>query len=163
MEDLSKEMMPGKPVSPKMRALLDKEKNETRNRIIERGIVHFRADKEFMRALLDAADQLKMAPGTLCRRIVWDHLKSLQSAPSGELAQVELPPDVSEALIQKLEAIQELLSQAVLSRSPSPAAMLPPDVATLANELKSGQDEIRGELREIHAHLFGAPKKAKQR
>lgn len=163
MEDLSKELMPGKPVSPKMRALLDKQKNETRKRIIERGIVHFRADKEFMAALLDAAEHLKIAPGTLCRRIVWEHLKSMQSAPSHESAQVELPPDVSEALIQKLEAIQELLSQAVLSRASTPGASLPPEVATLANELKSGQDEIRGELREIHAHLVGPGKKSKRR
>lgn len=166
MEDLSKEMMPGKPLSPKMRALLDKEKSETRNRIIERGIVHFRADREFMTALLYAAEQLKMAPGTFCRRIVWEHLKSLQSVSSvssGEVTQVELPPAISEALIQKLEAIQELLSQVVLSHASTPTAMFSPDVAVLASELKSGQDEIRGELREIHAYLFGPTKKVKQR
>lgn len=155
MEDLSKEMMPGKRLSPKIRAMLDKEKNETRNRIIERGIVHFRADKEFMTTLLDAAEQLKMAPGTLCRRIVWEHLKSLQSAPSGEFAHIELPSDISEALIKKMEAIQDLLSQAVLGRTSIPAGSRVADVVTLASELKSGQDEIRGELREIHAHLFG--------
>lgn len=162
MDDLSKEMMPGKPVPPKMRALLNKERRESRNRIIERGIVHFRADKEFMTALLDAAEQMKIAPGTLCRRVVWEHLKSPQSWPSAECAQVEMPPGINEALLLKLEAIQELLSQAVLSRTPTQAAMLPPDVTNLATELKHGQDEIRGELREIHAHLIRAPKKSKQ-
>lgn len=162
MEDLSKEMMPDKSVSPKMRALLNKEKIETRQRIIERGIVHFRADREFMTALLDTAGKLKIAPGTLCRRIVWEHLKSLASAPSSELTHIELPPNVSEALIQKLEAVQELLAQVVLNR-PSVSSNLSPDAATLASQLKSGQDEIRGELREIHARLVGTTKKSKRR
>ena len=82
MEDLSDEMMPGKPVSPKMRKLLVKEKNEARKRIIERGIIHFRADEEFMSALLSRAELLKIAPGTLCRRIVWEHLRSHNSPQS---------------------------------------------------------------------------------
>ncbi len=163
MEDLSKEMMPGKPVSPKMRALLDKEKKETRNRIIERGIVHFRADKEFMTELLDAAEHLKIAPGTLCRRILWENLKAVRSAPAHEISQVELPPDFSNALIQKLEAIQQLLSQTVFSQTSAPDINLAPDVAALASELKSGQEEIRGELREIHACLVGQEKKSKRR
>lgn len=162
MEDLSKEMMPGKLVSRKMRALLNKEKLEARKRIIDRGIVHFRADKEFMTALLDAADHLKTAPGTLCRRIVWEHLQSLCSIPSSNLTHYELPLDLSEALLQKLEAIQEWLAQ-VISSLPSIPTNLPPDVATLASELKTGQEEIRGELREIHARLAGTTKKAKRR
>ena len=77
MEDLSKDMMPGKSVSQKMRAMLNKEKQQARQRIIERGIVHFRAGQEFMAALLDTAEHLKLAPGALCRQIVWDHLKSI--------------------------------------------------------------------------------------
>jgi hypothetical protein len=159
MEDLSTDMMPGKPVSPKMRALLDKEKEETRARIIDRGIVHFRADREFMTALLDAAEQLKVAPGTLCRRIVWEYLKPVR--PGQSVEHVELSPEIGQALIQKLEAIQDLLAQSI----PTPGAQgkLPTDMASLANELKSGQEEIRGELREIHAHLTGKAKRAKRR
>lgn len=161
MEDLSKDMMPGKPLSPKMRALISKEKREARQRIIERGIVHFRADAEFMTALLDAADRLKIAPGTLCRRILWEHLKPSSAPRSTELTPAELPPDICDALIQKLEAIQQLLTQGVLA-CPAASSSLPPDVATLAGELKSGQDDIRGELREIHAHLL-SPKKSKRK
>ncbi|HEY9869472.1 MAG TPA: hypothetical protein V6D08_09935 [Candidatus Obscuribacterales bacterium] len=159
MEDLSKDMMPGKPVSPKMRALLDKEKKETRARIIERGIVHFRADKEFMTALLEAADQLKIAPGTLCRRIVWEHLKPVR--PGQSIEHVELSPEISQALIRKLEAIQDLLAQIMPTLGAQGKS--PIDVASLANELKTGQEEIRGELREIHAYLTGKAKGAKRR
>lgn len=161
MEDLSNEMVPGKRVSAKMRALLNKEENEARKRIVDRGIVHFRADKEFMETLLDAADRLKMAPGTLCRRIVWEHLKSLPATGPVESVRVELPPDVGEVLIQKLDAIQELLSQAMRDQTSGRASFHVQEVASLASELKDGQDEIRGELKEIRAHLLGVPKKTK--
>jgi len=76
MEDFSKDIIEGKSVSPKMRELLNKEKAEARKRIVERGIVHFRADEQFMEALLSAAEEQKIAPGTLCRNIVWKCLNS---------------------------------------------------------------------------------------
>lgn len=78
IEDITDEMRPNKKLSSKMESLLAKEKMLVRNRIVERGIIHFRADKDFMTALLDVADQLKVAPGTLCRRLVWDQLKVLR-------------------------------------------------------------------------------------
>jgi hypothetical protein len=77
MDDFSDELMPDKSVSPKMRGLLNKEKVETKQRVIERGIVHFRADFSFMEALLSAAEGRKVAPGTLCRSIVWNYLQTL--------------------------------------------------------------------------------------
>lgn len=80
MEDFSNDIRKDKSVSPKMRTMLSKEKYEARKRIIDRGIVHFRADADFMKALLDAAEAQKIAPGTLCRRVVWEYL---QSKPSG--------------------------------------------------------------------------------
>jgi hypothetical protein len=131
MEDLSKDMVLGKPISSKMRAMLDKEKKEARSRIIERGIVHFRADNEFMIALLDAAEQSKIAPGTLCRRIVWEYLKSSRGISSCDQNQAELP----------------LAGTA--------------DLAALARELKTGQEKIQVELKEIQSQLFGTRKKAK--
>lgn len=80
MEDFSNDIRKNKPVSPKMRAMLSKEKAEARKRIVDRGIVHFRADADFMKALLCAAEAQKIAPGTLCRQVVWEYL---QSKPSG--------------------------------------------------------------------------------
>ncbi len=111
--DFTDDMLPGKKNSPKMEALLSREKVAVRKRIIERGIVHFRADKEFMTALLNAADQLKVAPGTLCRRIVWEQLKSLKA-----------PADKEE------EAIR-----------------------SIADEIMSGQMEIKKELKKIRSCL----------
>jgi hypothetical protein len=115
MEDLSGEMMPGKPVSRKMRALLDKEKIEARKRVIERGIVHFRADSEFMEALLATAERSKVAPGTLCRRIVWDYLQSLrpsQGVAEGRGSYVTNRDEI----IGKLEQIQTLIEKSLQSR-----------------------------------------------
>ena len=95
MNDLSKDMMPGKPISAKMRALLDKEKKETRKRIIERGIIHFRADEEFMSSLLEAAEHLKIAPGTLCRNIIWDYLKGQRLAAGSKLTRSKASSDAA--------------------------------------------------------------------
>ncbi len=81
MDDLSNDIAKDQTVSPKMRALMRKEKSEARRRIIERGIVHFRADEQFMEALLKAAEEQKIAPGTLCRNIVWKHLTSREVSP----------------------------------------------------------------------------------
>jgi hypothetical protein len=95
-----------KPVSQKMRGLLNKEKDEARKRIIERGIVHFRADAEFMEALLVNADARKTAPGTLCRQVVWDYLQSLKAPQqavtkgSSETPMVEAPaPMINEPTV----------------------------------------------------------------
>jgi len=113
IEDITDDIRPKKKVSTKMEALLSKEKIATRRRIIERGIVHFRADEEFMTALLDVADQLKVAPGTLCRRLVWEQLNSLKTIPvTGE------------------ESIR-----------------------SIADELRTGQIEIKKELRKIRNFL----------
>lgn len=118
MEDLSEDMLPGKPVSRKMRALLDKEKSAARKRVIERGIVHFRADSEFMEALLAAADRSKIAPGTLCRRVVWDYLHSLELA-SGVAEKTAKYSQDRDVVIEKLNEIQDLIELA-LARESSP-------------------------------------------
>jgi hypothetical protein len=115
MKNLSKEMIPAKAVSKKMRALLDKEKSEARKRIIERGIVHFRGDQEFMEALLKAAERSKVAPGTLCRRIVWDYLQSPGTRSVVAEGTVKYSTERDEVL-EKLSEIQELVEQALKGR-----------------------------------------------
>ncbi|MBU6455021.1 MAG: hypothetical protein KGS72_24840 [Cyanobacteria bacterium REEB67] len=115
MKDLRKQMLPTKAVSKKMRGLLDKEKSEARKRIVERGIVHFRADPEFMETLLDTAERSKVAPGTLCRRIVWDYLQSL-GATSGVAESSPRYSAVSDDVMEKLNEIKELVEQTLLER-----------------------------------------------
>jgi DNA repair protein RadC len=115
MKDLDKEMMAGKPVSRKMRALLDKEKSAARERIVERGIVHFRADQEFMDLLLKTAERSKIAPGTLCRRIVWDYLQSEKKMPGVAERSAQYLPK-SDDVMEKLNEIQELVEQALRER-----------------------------------------------
>ncbi len=113
IEDINDDMRPNKKVSSKMEALLSKEKIATRKRIIERGIVHFRADEEFMTALLHVADQLKVAPGTLCRRLVWEQLNSLKTIPAADEESIR----------------------------------------SIADELRTGQIEIKKELKKIRNFL----------
>jgi len=112
MEDLSAEMKPGKPVSRKMRALLDKEQAEARKRIVERGIVHFRADAEFMEILLAVADKSKVAPGTLCRRIVWEYLQS--ASQNSIVAEGSGKYDANpNEIIRRLDRIEVLISESL--------------------------------------------------
>jgi|GEM_PF-2914700 len=110
MEDLSADMRPGKPISKKMQALLDKEKAAARQKIVERGIVHFRADPEFMEALFALSDKSKVAPGTLCRRIVWAYLQS--TPQSSIVAEGSGKYDVNpNEIIQRLDRIEALISK----------------------------------------------------
>lgn len=114
IDEYNKDIVEGKEMSARFKKMLEKEKKAARKRIIERGIIHFRADKEFMKALHEAAEELKTAPGTLCRSIVWDYLSKRNSGK--------------------------------ISESPS-------DLYNLVDELMSGQNAIRKELKEIRSHL----------
>jgi hypothetical protein len=109
-------------ISSKMRALLDAEKIKARRRIVQRGIVHFRGDQEFMEALFAAADKLKIAPGTLCRQIVWEYLKPIRSTSASTVMNKE-PHQVNKGLVVKLEllerTIKEILSNLTSKDSPS--------------------------------------------
>jgi hypothetical protein len=118
MEDLSADMRPGKPVSKKMRTLLDREKVETRKRVIERGIVHFRADAEFMALLLSTAEKSKVAPGTLCRRIVWDYLQSMKPASGVAEGRVRYTANQDE-VIRRLVQLEALVQQCVKGSKPA--------------------------------------------
>jgi hypothetical protein len=109
MDDLRKDMRPRKAISPKMRKLLDKEQRAARQRIIERGIVHFRADKQFMESLLDAADRLKIAPGVLCRQIVWRYLQAGAAEPNEPTAESE--ENLGEALQQLRTRQDQILAE----------------------------------------------------
>jgi hypothetical protein len=110
IEDLSNDMRPKKSISSDMRALLDAEKINARKRIIERGIVHFRADQEFMEALFDAAGKLKTAPGTLCRQIVWEYLKTPQSDKASTLTN-KGTKNINKALVAKLELLERTIRE----------------------------------------------------
>ncbi len=104
-------MHPEKPISSKMRTLLDAEKLNARERIIERGIVHFRGDKEFMKALFITADKLKIAPGTLCRQIVWEYLKTAGSVPAANVNLTNKEPSRANVLVAKLELLERTVRE----------------------------------------------------
>ncbi len=77
------ELVPGTDVSPSARKALDRGRNKIRQRAIERGIVQFRADRQFMEALLDAAADRKIPPGVLSRNVIWQFLQN--NRPFGDL------------------------------------------------------------------------------
>ncbi len=56
------------PISAQNRKRLEKARKEARQRVIERGIVQFRADEELMDQLLQIADYKKVPVGTLVRQ-----------------------------------------------------------------------------------------------
>lgn len=60
-------MMSKKQISSKMKAALERARAEARGRVIERGLVQFRADRELMQQLLAVADYKKTAVGPLIR------------------------------------------------------------------------------------------------
>lgn len=111
IQDLSNDIRPKKAVSTKMRRMLDAEKINTRKRIAERGIVHFRADKEFMEGLFDAADKLKIAPGTLCRQVVWEYLKSQKSASNSLVKRTMASKRIDKALVAKLSSLEHIIKE----------------------------------------------------
>lgn len=57
-----------KPLSEKNRRRLQHLKQECRRRVVERGIVQFRADAELIEQLLQISDQKKVPVGTLVRQ-----------------------------------------------------------------------------------------------
>jgi hypothetical protein len=62
-------------VSGRTKKALEKGRRKLRQRVIDRGIVQFRADAQFMEKLLDTAELRKVPPGVLCREWVWERLQ----------------------------------------------------------------------------------------
>lgn len=59
-------------------------RDEARKRVIERGLLQFRADPEIMKAVLEAADARKIPVGSLLRQWVQERLtqeNAMQKAP----------------------------------------------------------------------------------
>lgn len=65
--------------SPRMQRALIKAKTEAREKVIERGIVQFRADPTLMRLLLQMADEHKTTLSELCRN--WTTEKAQELKP----------------------------------------------------------------------------------
>ena len=61
-------------MSVKMKKALTDVHNEARQRVVQRGTVHFRLTPESMSNLLKAADRYKKPYGTMCREWVEYHL-----------------------------------------------------------------------------------------
>jgi hypothetical protein len=89
-------------ISPRMRKMLEKGRNEARQKVIERGIVQFRADPDLMEKLLLFSEKQKIPLGTMVRNWIDERLNSEQK---NELpGNLDLLVDrLSEALAAKLD------------------------------------------------------------
>ena len=61
-------------ISPRMRKMLERGRAQARDKIIERGIVQFRADPELMSRLLLISDTRKLPLGTMLRNWIVERL-----------------------------------------------------------------------------------------
>lgn len=74
-------------------------RSEARKRVIERGILQFRADPETMKAVLEAADALQIPAGSLLRMWVQERLNLEQAK--------QIAPD----LVQRVEKLEEAVAK----------------------------------------------------
>lgn len=65
-----------KGMSPRIKAIMQKEAVAARRRIIERGLIQFRADKQLMEALLNCSELNHVPIGVFCRDIIWSYLQN---------------------------------------------------------------------------------------
>src|SRR5271163_3619268 len=104
-------------ISPRMRKMLEKGRDEARRRVIERGIIQFRADPELMAALLEISEHRRIPLGTIIRNWVAERLESERTEePTVNI--VSLAEKISAAVITGLQAAQVALPHRV-SRTPS--------------------------------------------
>lgn len=66
-------------VSPHMKRMLEKGRAEARKRVIERGLVQFRADPDTMRQMLEISEHRGVPLGTMLREWVKDRLRYEQA------------------------------------------------------------------------------------
>ncbi len=109
--------------SARFKAAMKKEAIEARKRIIERGLVQFRADKKLMKALYDVAEKSHVAVGVLCRDVIWSYLenqtglitkenakktKQLQSyeSPSGLTGKVSEDSNAEQLIDEAIETLK---------------------------------------------------------
>lgn len=62
-------------ISPRLRKVLEKGRLEARKRVIERGLVQFRADEDMMRQLLEISEHRGIPLGTMLREWIKDRLR----------------------------------------------------------------------------------------
>jgi hypothetical protein len=92
-------------VSSRMRNALSTAKTEARAKVIERGIVQFRADNHLMRLLLQIADEQKKSMSELCREWVSEKVQELKPGAvviDGNRLIVHLSEEAMQQLLDKL-------------------------------------------------------------
>jgi len=62
-------------ISPRMKKLLERGRTEARKRVVERGLVQFRADPDTMQQLLEISEHRGIPLGTMLREWVKDRLR----------------------------------------------------------------------------------------
>ncbi|MDX2106233.1 MAG: hypothetical protein SFY67_07510 [Candidatus Melainabacteria bacterium] len=63
-------------MSARAKAIMQKEALEARKKIIQRGLIQFRADKKLIEALLNSSELKHVPIGVFCRDIIWSYLEN---------------------------------------------------------------------------------------
>jgi hypothetical protein len=79
--------MDGNDISPRMRKLLTKGRAEARRRVIDRGLVQFRADSDTMEKLLEVSEHRGIPLGTMVREWIKERLKNQEQSSEQSAAQ----------------------------------------------------------------------------
>ncbi len=95
-------------ISPRMRRMLEKGRKAARDKVVERGIIQFRADPELMSKLLEISEHRKIPLGTMIRNWVEERLESEQiQEPTANIA--ALADKISAAVLTGLHAAHMVL------------------------------------------------------
>jgi hypothetical protein len=94
-------------VSPRMKKLLEKGREQARQSVIDRGLVQFRADPQMMEQLLQASEARGIPLGTLLRSWVKEHLLEETKTTKENTATAEWCQEIT----TKLDAVKNTLDQ----------------------------------------------------
>lgn len=104
-------------ISPRMRKLLEKGRTEARSKVIERGIVQFRADPELMAKLLEVSENQRIPLGTMVRNWVAERLEDSENQGASSSSDA-LAEKITKAVVMRLQAIHITVPEPTEKLSP---------------------------------------------
>lgn len=96
-------------ISPRMKKMLEKGRAEARKRVVDRGIVQFRADPEMMQELLEISENRRVPLGTMLRE--WIGYRLRQEHDQSENQDTSRYETVFKELFARLEHLESRLLQ----------------------------------------------------
>lgn len=135
-------------ISPRMKKMLEKGRAEARKRVIERGVVQFRADPNMMQELLEISENRRIPLGTMLRE--WITYRLRQEHNSGERQAA------NEARLDELSKRLEELESSLLYAIAQSRSLLLPSADFYAKAWTSypikAQDRFSVELERLVTH-----------